>query len=195
MRRAIVAAQSRSSEAVDATEHQFALALEETMDRSLRTLAVAIAMTLLVAGVAQAAKPVTGTPAGQAWADTTGNNPIEIPGGFAQAVITSVTLPPDGRFVVNATVELFNNDQEADRSVVCTLTHGQSGTLLDIAHVNLLPTTPTISSSVKVPLTGVVERVAASPSTDIRVTCSSALGAGAQFGQLNVVSVSSLTRS
>ncbi|HEX8026574.1 MAG TPA: hypothetical protein VF484_10230 [Candidatus Limnocylindrales bacterium] len=167
------------------------------MSRIPRSLVLAVVATVLVSGVAVAGKPVSGgTPAGQAWATTSGNNPIPLPGSDTPEVVTNISLPSDGKFVINATVLVYNSSTTDEPLVDCTLRHGIApggGTVLDIAEVRLPTANVNGLGETKLALTGAVERVAQSSSVTVFVTCSSNLAAGAQFGQMNVVSVSTLT--
>jgi hypothetical protein len=166
------------------------------MLRMVRILALAIAATLLVAGAALAARPGTGGSVGQAWADISDLNPIALPTGGSPQLIATVTLPVDGKFVIDAAVEIYNTDFGSTAIVMCQLRHGVTfgGTVLDIAEIKLPASDVNGHPSAKVPLTGVVERVGAPAGVNVHVICYAASGAAiANYGNLHVVSVSSLT--
>jgi hypothetical protein len=160
------------------------------MNRFARIIVLAVAATALLTGIAQAARP--GTPAGLGYADPSDLNPIAV--GTSPALISILTLP-DGKFVINATVAVYNNDFANEPLVNCQLRHGVTfgGTILDIAEVKLAPSNPAGLTSAKLPLTGVIDRAGAAAGVNVHVTCSSNLPTIANYAQLNAVSVSSLT--
>ena len=173
------------------------------MHRIPRILVLAIAATLLVSSVAQAGKPTPPPPttgAGEAWSTSSGSNPIPLlgpdgNGGEVPAVVATLTLPSDGKFVLNATVEVYNTDTAAEPIVSCHLRHGVliGGTIVDQAETRLPTSNPNGIAETKLALTGAIVRTGASSDIKVFVVCSSNLPAGAQFGQLNATSVSSLT--
>lgn len=165
------------------------------MDRLLRLVTVAAAATLLVAGVAQAARPPQGTPAGQAWLDPSDGNPIALAAGGGARVVSLLTLPNDTRFVVNATLTVYNTDFDNEALVGCSLRHGvdNGGTALDFAEAHLPAANVNGLGMARIALTGAVDRVGAVAGVNVHVSCGSQLGAIAQFGNLTAISVSSLT--
>jgi hypothetical protein len=168
------------------------------MNRRVGIVATAVVGALLIAGVAQAARPVSGTPAGQAFvAFTDPNNVQTIPQtGTPTQELEELALPSDGKFLVTATLLVGNRSTANEAFVNCNLFYGPAltvGTWLDWA-VTLLPVSDgTGSGENKLTLTGYVIRTAA-PATDVlRVICFANGDSFAQYVHISAVSVSAIT--
>lgn len=171
------------------------------VNRLLRIIATAAVTALLVAGVAQAAKPVPGMPAGVGFADSTGNNfIIDLPlvGQGPAAVVNKLVLP-NGNYLINGSLQVFNLSPDTETEVNCHLygggaAPGSTTSFLDISQVRLSVST-SLGSADKIPFTASLARVDGAAELSVRLECSSLYGARAQFGRLNAVSVSSLTET
>jgi len=168
------------------------------VDRRLTILVAAGLATLLVAGAAQAAKPMPTTPAGQAYfADTGLNTVIPIPSvGTPSLLLNELVLPSDGRFVISATLQVYNSSTTVDAEVGCFLFYGTgntTGTRLDSADVLLQPGTISAGAgAAKLALSGIVERTSAPAGLTVRVICAVTGTATAEYGHLSAISVSSI---
>ena len=166
------------------------------MDRILRTFIAAAAVVLLVAGGVQAARPVQGLAAGQAWSDAGNGTSITIPADATPALISALSLPSDGSFVITATVQVTNTDQVNDALVICDLRYGVTfgGSPIDHAVAKLGPFTASGAGSAKIALHAAITRTAAPAGVNPHVACYAAGGAvAAEWGNLTAVSVSSIT--
>jgi hypothetical protein len=169
------------------------------MRRHVGILVTGAAAALLFAGVAQAVKPVAGTPAGQAFvAYSDPNSAPAIPaiGAPAQELI-ELALPADGKFMVTATLLVGNLSSTDEAFVSCNLFYGPGltvGTWLDWADTRLPPGNNVGASSDKFTLTGFVERTAAPSDQVLRIICAANGNTYARYLHLSAVSVSSITR-
>jgi hypothetical protein len=167
------------------------------MHRRVGIVTTAVVGALLIAGVAQAARPVPGTAAGQAFVAYTDPNNVQTIAqvGTPTQVLEQLALPSDGKFMVTATLLVGNRSTANEAFVNCNLSYGspQSTTWLDWAVVLLPVSDLTGSGENKLTLTGYVTRTAA-PATDVlEVICFANGDAFAQYVHINAVSVSAIT--
>jgi hypothetical protein len=142
-------------------------------------------------GIQGPAGPAGTTSAG--YATTSGFNPITLPSGGGNVLVASLTVP-DGTYIFNATVQVYNSNVAGETSISCNLRHGPvfGGSVLDIAETRLPVATTDGLGAAKLALAGAADTTGDVDGSVVDIICSSYNGAGAQYAQLTAIQVAPL---
>jgi hypothetical protein len=123
------------------------------------------------------------------------SDPYHLPVGGGAVVIASLDLP-DGFYVLNGTVGIYNESFDDETWVNCTLRHGVpgGGPSLDIAEMKLSVANPAVGNgSGKLALTAAVDTTGDLSDVVMDIVCGAAGGALVNFSNLTAIQVTSLT--